>query len=251
MARHRMSVCSYPEAAALPRVARHRMGLHACPEATAGSEAPRRSSGVHSPPGDRKHGGKGCRYDCARSHPETLGHEDFLPAARHREGGSGRRRDREPPAHDPGRNGAPPRGRALHVASARPAGASQDREHRARGDEPGWSAGSSDARRSARGAMAGIGPVGPVRAGAAAPSRPPPARLLCRPDARGGDHRHRAARDPELPPASPESLPDPDEVPRRGAPAFRRHALARVHHEGRLFVRSRRGGRASQLSGDA
>ena len=207
--------------------------------------------GPPASPGWPPHGGWGWRYDWARPHPETLRDEDFLPAARDGEGGSGGRRDREPPAHDPRGHGAPARGRPLHVAAARPSRAAQDREHRARGDEPGGSAGGADARRAARGAVAGVGPLGPVRAGAPAPARPSPARLLRRTHPRGGDHRHRAARDPELPPAPPQPLPDPDQVPRRGPPALRRHALARVHHEGRLFVRPRRGGRTAELPGDA
>ena len=42
-------------------------------------------------------------------------------------------------------------------------------------------------------------------------------------------------------------LPHPVEVPRRGAAALRRHALARVPDEGRLFLRSRPGRRAPLL----
>ena len=38
-------------------------------------------------------------------------------------------------------------------------------------------------------------------------------------------------------------LPHPVEVPRRGAPALRRHAQPRVPDEGRLFLRPRRRGR--------
>ena len=43
--------------------------------------------------------------------------------------------------------------------------------------------------------------------------------------------------------AAPDAaLPLPDQGPRRGAPARRGPAHARVHHEGRLLLRSRRGG---------
>ena len=80
-----------------------------------------------------------------------------------------------------------------------------------------------------------------VRAGAAAHQGPPRARLRRRSDPRGSDHRHRAARAQELPPAAGELLPDPDQVPRRGAAALRRDARARVHHEGRLLLPPRRG----------
>ncbi len=69
------------------------------------------------------------------------------------------------------------------------------------------------------------------------------------PDARGGDHRHRAQGDPQLPPAAGELLPDPDQVPRRDPPALRRDARARVRHEGRLLVRRRRGRHAALVPG--
>src|SRR5256885_1146882 len=96
-------------------------------------------------------------------------------------------------------------------------------------------------RDSAGGAVAGVGPLERVRAGAAAHQGPARARLRGRPYPRRGDHRHRAARAAELPAAAGELLSDPDEVPRRGAAALRRHAGTRVHHEGRVFLSSRRG----------
>ena len=98
--------------------------------------------------------------------------------------------------------------------------------------------------------VAGNGPLGedgPQHAAAEGPAR---ARLRRRPDARGGDHRHRAPRDPQLPPAAGELLPDPDQVPRRDPPALRRDARARVHHEGRLLVRRRRRRHAALVPGD-
>ena len=45
-------------------------------------------------------------------------------------------------------------------------------------------------------------------------------------------------------------LPHPVEVPRRGPAALRRHALARVPDEGRLFLRPRPGRRAPLLQQD-
>ena len=80
-----------------------------------------------------------------------------------------------------------------------------------------------------------------VRPRAAAHQGPARARLRGRPDARGSDHRHRAPRAEELPAAAGQLLPDPDEVPRRDAAALRRHARARVHHEGRVLLPRRRG----------
>ena len=74
------------------------------------------------------------------------------------------------------------------------------------------------------------------RPGDAAHQGPPRARLLLRPDPRGGDHRHRAPRNQELPPAAAELLPDPDQVPRRDPAALRRHARPRIRHEGRLLL---------------
>ena len=94
--------------------------------------------------------------------------------------------------------------------------------------------------RPARRALAGDRALGEVRPGAAAPQGPARARLPVRPHARGSDHRHRAQGHPELPPAAGQLLPDPDQVPRRDPPALRRHARARVHHEGRVLVRRRR-----------
>ena len=70
------------------------------------------------------------------------------------------------------------------------------------------------------------------------------------PDRRGSDVRHRAQGDPQLPPAAGELLPDPDQVPRRDPPALRRDARARVHDEGRVFVRRRLRGPEEELPGD-
>ena len=50
--------------------------------------------------------------------------------------------------------------------------------------------------------------------------------------------------------AAEESLPHPDQVPRRAPAALRHHARARVHDEGRLFLRPRRRGRRPQLRRD-
>ncbi len=58
------------------------------------------------------------------------------------------------------------------------------------------------------------------------------------PTARGSDHRLRAQRAEELQAAAAQLLPDPDQVPRRDPPAFRRDARARVPDEGRLLLPS-------------
>ena len=59
-------------------------------------------------------------------------------------------------------------------------------------------------------------------------------------DARGDGDVPRA-RDPELPAAAADALPLLDQGARRAASARRAAARARVHHEGRLLVRPRRG----------
>ena len=51
-----------------------------------------------------------------------------------------------------------------------------------------------------------------------------------------GDHRHRARRAEKLPPPAGALLPHPDQVPRRAPAALRRHARARVRHEGWLLL---------------
>jgi hypothetical protein len=55
----------------------------------------------------------------------------------------------------------------------------------------GRRAGGGDAGGAAGGAVAGVRPLGTVRPGAAAHHRPPPARVLLRPDPRGDHHRSR------------------------------------------------------------
>ena len=134
-----------------------------------------------------------------------------------------------------------PRGRALHLAADGPARAAQGRARDPRGDEPRRRARDRDAGRAAGRALGGVRPLGPVRAGAAALQGPPRARHGAGPDARGGRDRPRAPRAQELPPAAGQLLPDPDQVPRRDPAALRRHARARVRHEGRLQLPRRRG----------
>ena len=73
------------------------------------------------------------------------------------------------------------------------------------------------------------------------------AELDPRPEPRGDRHPPRRADGALLPRAADAALPLPDQGPRRGAPARRRAAHARVHHEGRLLLRSRRGGPAGLL----
>src|SRR5205823_1528505 len=147
----------------------------------------------------------------------------------------------ESPADAAGRAHPAPGGGPVQLAAARTAGAAEGGTHHPRGNEPGRCSGAGDAGDTAGGAVAGVGPLERVRTGAAAHQGPARARLRGRPYPRRGDHRHRAARAAELPAAAGELLSDPDEVPRRGAAALRRHAGSRIHHEGRVFLSSRRG----------
>ena len=187
--------------------------------------------------------------------PANMAHH--LPAARtrhapvqlpdhHPAGSPRRRRGGQPPADAARRPDPQARRRPLHLAAAGPARAAQGRAHRARGDGPRRRAGGADAGGAAGRAVAGIRALGAVRPGAAAPQGPPRARLLLRPDARGGHHRPGAARDQELPAAAGQFLPDPDQVPRRDPAALRRDARARVPDEGRLLLPRRRGLAASR-----
>ena len=81
-------------------------------------------------------------------------------------------------------------------------------------------------------------------------TRPARARHAVRPDQRGDDHRHLPRLRPLLQGPAAQPLPHPVEVPRRGPAALRRHALARVPDEGRLFLRPRPGRRAPFLQQD-
>ena len=85
---------------------------------------------------------------------------------------------------------------------------------------------------------------------AAAREGPARARLHHPADQRRGHHRHRAPGAAQLQAAAEEFLSHPDQVPRRAPAALRRDARARVHDEGRLLVRSRRGRRGDELRGD-
>ena len=87
-------------------------------------------------------------------------------------------------------------------------------------------------------------PLRRLRQGDAAHRGPARARHALRPDQRGDDHRHLPRLRQVLQGPAAQPLPHPVEVPRRGAPALRRHARPRIPDEGRLFLRPRRRGRA-------
>ncbi len=95
-----------------------------------------------------------------------------------------------------------------------------------------------------------VGPLRRLRQGDAAHHRPARARHALRPDQRGDDHRHLPVLRPLLQGPAAQPLPHPVEVPGRGPAALRRHALARVPDEGRLFLRPRPGRRPPLLQQD-
>ena len=78
--------------------------------------------------------------------------------------------------------------------------------------------------------------------GALPPAGPQGRRHGARDDPRGGRHVPRRPGRPLLPRPAADPLPLPGQGARRAAPARRRPAHARVHHEGLLHVRPRRGG---------
>ncbi len=147
--------------------------------------------------------------------------------------------------HDPAGGG-----RHLRLAAAGPAGAAQDLRHRARGAEPRRGDRGPDADHPAGRPVARIRPLRRLRQGDAAHPRPARPRHAVRADQRGDDHRNLPRVGALLQGPAAEPLPHPVEVPRRDPAALRRHALARVLDEGRLFVRPRPGRRAPFLQPD-
>ena len=90
--------------------------------------------------------------------------------------------------------------------------------------------------------------TGPLRDRRAVQAQGPQGlRPRARDDPRGGAHLPRRPRDPLLPRAAEDPLPRPGQGARRAAPARRRPAHARVHDEGLLLVRPRRGGARREL----
>ena len=95
--------------------------------------------------------------------------------------------------------------------------------------------------------MARERPLRGLRQGDAAHQGPPRARDALRADQRGDDHRDLPRLCALLQGPAAQSLSPAMEVSRRGAAAIRRHALARIPDEGRLFLRSRLRRRAAFL----
>ena len=107
-----------------------------------------------------------------------------------------------------------------------------------------------DADGAVGGPVARIRAVRRLRQGNAAHLGPARARDALRADERGDDHGDLPGLCTLLQGPAAEPLPHPVEVPRRGPATLRRHALARIPDEGRLFLRSRPGRRAPFLQQD-
>ena len=151
-----------------------------------------------------------------------------------------RRGGPEPPAAGPGRLHPPQRARHLHLAAARAAGAAQDREHHPRRDGRHRRPGAAVPRAAAQGALRGERPLDRVRRQHLPPPGPQGRRLPPRPHARGDVHPRRQGPLQLLQGPAALDLPDPDQVPRRGASPRRPAARPRVRHEGLLLLRRRR-----------
>ena len=162
-------------------------------------------------------------------------------------GGSGRCRSGEPQAARPRRLHPPGLGGPLVVHTARLARPPEDRADHPRGDGRDRRPGDADARPHSRRALGDNGPPGD--SGDLPCEGSDRSRLHPAADPRRDGHVPRA-RAPELPRSAAALVPLPDEGSRRAASARRTPAGPRVHHEGRLLVRPRRGGRARELRGE-
>ena len=118
--------------------------------------------------------------------------------------------------------------------------AAQRRAHRARGDGRHRRPGGALPGAAAPGALRGHRPLDRVRRQHLPAQGPQGRRLPARPHPRGDVHA--AGQGPVLVVQGPAAvdLPDPDEVPRRGASPRRAAARPRVRHEGLLLLRRRR-----------
>ena len=166
----------------------------------------------------------------------------FIPDA---EGRAGRRRGDVPQADGAGRADPPAGGRALDLPARRLAGRAQGRGDHPRGDGGDRLPGDADA-----GAAAGreLGEDRALRDRRAVQARGPQGVADgAGDDPRGGGHLPRRPRGPLLPRPAADALPHPDQGARRAAAAGRGPAHARVHDEGRLLLRPRRGGAGALL----
>ena len=156
----------------------------------------------------------------------------------HRARAARRRRGALAQAHGPRRARAPGRRRAVDVAARRLARAPEGRADRARGDRrdrrPGDAHAGPQRRPSSGGAR---GATRSTRCSSSRTARGAPM-VLAMTHEEAVTRPRRAGR-ALLPRPAAAALPLPDQGARRAAPARRRPAHARVHHEGRLHLRPR------------
>ena len=158
----------------------------------------------------------------------------------HAQGCSGRRRGCVPQADGAGWVDPAARGRAVDLPARRLAGRAQGRGDHPRGDGGDRLPGDADAGAAAGGEL---GEERALRDRRAVQARGPQGVADgAGDDARGGGHLPRGAGGALLPRPAADALPHPDEGARRAAATGRGAAHARVHDEGRLLLRPRRGG---------
>ena len=158
---------------------------------------------------------------------------------------AGRRAGDLPPVARPGGLRPPDRRGPVLVPAARLARAPPGRADHPRGDGRDRRAGDADARPASGRALEAHRALRHPRAVQAQGPRGPRPRAVA--DARG-DHRGARRRgDPLVPRRAADLVPHPDQGARRAAPAGRRPAHARVHHEGLVHDRPRPGRARSRL----
>ncbi len=135
------------------------------------------------------------------------------------------------------------------VAATGSAGAAAGRARRARGDERDRRAGDLAAGTAAARPLRNHEPVDRVRRRAVPAARPQGRRLPARAHPRGDVRAHRQGRIQLLQGLSGHAVPDPDQVPGRGAAACRDPPRPRVRDEGLLQLRSHRRGPGRVLPG--
>lgn len=138
-------------------------------------------------------------------------------------------------------------GRGVDVAAARQAGPRQRLAHRPRGDGRHRRPGGAPPGPAAQGAVRGQRPLVGVRRPALPAQGPQGRGLPARPDARGDLHPAREGPVHLVQGPAGHAVPDPDQVPRRGAAPVRRAARARVPDEGLVLVRRVRRGTGGVL----
>ena len=215
-------------------------GIHRARRARRAGRRVRRRARPARPTARRANGVRACAQPRPRPQLESSSaHSPLQLLPPHAPRRPRRRRGRQPPPARARRATSAGRPRRVRVAADRPARQAKieevireemDRGGCARGALPG-----AAATRALRGHQS----LDRVRRRPLPPEGPQGRRLPAGADARGG--LHAAGEGPVLLLQGPAAhdLPDPGQVPRRGAPPRRPPPRPRVHHEGRVLVRLR------------